>query len=115
MTCTQRYQMIVLQPQGSLDLQGGTLLKEQLASLMPQPHDLWVIDLAQVDTVNSSGLVALVTWLSAARQSGCRLLLCNLQASVRIVFELTQLDEVFEIFESYDAAMTTIETVALAT
>lgn len=104
--------MIVLQPQGSLDLQGGNLFKEQIASLTPQPHDLWVIDLAQVDIVDSSGLVALVTGLSAIRQSGCRLLLCNVQPPVRIVFELSQLDKVFEIFESYDAAMTTIEAVA---
>lgn len=114
MTSTPRYQMIVLQPQGPLDLQGGKVLREQLADLMPQPQDLWVIDLAKVDFMDSNGLVALVTGLLAARTSGCRLVLCNVQAPVRIVFELTQLDEVFEIFESYDAVVTTVEAVVLA-
>lgn len=95
-------------------MQGGEELKQQLAGLVPQPQDLWVIDLASVDFMDCSGLVALVTGLKAARQSGCRLVLCNVQAPVRIVFELTQLDEVFEIFESYDAVLTTVEAVVLA-
>lgn len=114
MTHTQEYQMILLQPQGHLDMQGGEELKEQLAGLVPQSQDLWVIDLASVNFMDCSGLVALVTGLKAARQSGCRLVLCNLQAPVRIVFELTQLDKVFEIFESYDAVLTTVEAVVLA-
>jgi anti-anti-sigma factor len=109
MTLTQGYQMILLQPEGPLDLQNGKVLKEQLAGLVPQLQDLWVIDLASVDFMDSNGLVALVTGLLAARQSGCRLVVCNVQAPVRIIFELTQLDEVFEIFESYDAVLTTVE------
>ncbi len=111
---TQELQLIVLQPQGSLDLESGNILEKQMASLVPQPHDLWVFDLTQVDFMDSSGLVALVTGLKVARKSGCRLVLCNLQAPVRLVFELTQLDSVFEIFESYDAVLTTVSTPVLA-
>ena len=111
---TQELQLIVLQPQGRLDLQSGKVLEKQMASLIPQPHDLWVFDLAQVDFMDSFGLVALVTGLKAARNSGCRLVLCNLQASVQLVFELTQLDSVFEIFESYDAVLTKVNTPMLA-
>lgn len=108
MALTQGYQLIVLQPEGRLDLQGGKVLGQQLAGLIPQRHDLWVIELAKVNFMDSSGLVALVTGLKAARQSGCRLVLCNVQAPVRLIFELTQLDSVFEIFESYDAVLTTV-------
>ncbi len=108
MNLTQECQLILLQPQGYLDLHQGKALKEQLTNLVPQPHHLWVIDLAQVDFMDSSGLVALVTGLSAARGTGCRLVICNLQAPIRIIFELTQMDSVFEIFESYDAVLTTV-------
>jgi len=114
MALTPELQLIVLQPQGSLDLQNGKVLEKQIAGLVPQSHDLWVFDLAQVDFMDSSGLVALVTGLKAARKSGCRLVLCNVQAPVRLVFELTQLDSVFEIFESYDAVLTTVKTPVLA-
>jgi len=34
------------------------------------------------------------------------------QAAVRLIFELTQLDSVFEIFESYDAVLTTVNALA---
>jgi len=114
MALTPGLQLIVLQPQGRLDLQNGKVLEQQMAGLVPQPHDLWVLDLAQVDFMDSSGLVTLVTGLKAARKIGCRLVLCNVQAPVRLVFELTQLDSVFEIFESYDAVLTTVKTPVLA-
>lgn len=114
MTVRQEFQLILLQPEGRLDLQGGTALGEQLAALVPQRHDLWVVDLSQVDFMDSSGLVTLVTGLKAARQSGLRLVLCNLQAPVRLIFELTQLDSVFEIFESYDAVLTKVNSLKVA-
>lgn len=77
-------------------------LSEQMAEIVPQPDQLWVIDLAEVDFMDSSGLVPLVKGLTSARQSGCRLVLCNVQAPVRLILELTQLDSVFEIFNSYE-------------
>jgi anti-sigma B factor antagonist len=110
MALTQEYKLIVFQPQGRLDLQHGKVLREQLTSLVPQSQHLWVIDLAQVDFMDSSGLSALVTGLSAARSSGCRLVICNLQAPIRIIFELTQLDSVFEIFDTYNAVLTKVNT-----
>ncbi|MGH8001345.1 MAG: STAS domain-containing protein, partial [Brasilonema sp.] len=46
--------------------------------------------------------------LKSARQSGCRLVLCNVQSSVRLVLELTQLDSVFEIFHTYEDIFTVV-------
>lgn len=113
MPLTQEFQLILLQPQGRLDLQGGKAVEKQVVGLVPQPHDLWVFDFAQVNFMDSYGLIALITALKAARKSGCRLVLCNLQAPVRLIFELTQLDSVFEIFETYDAILTTVSSVAV--
>jgi anti-sigma B factor antagonist len=102
MTLTQEHQMILFKPLGKIDLEGGNALSEEMAEVDPQPHQLWVIDLAQVNFMDSSGLVPLVKGLKAARQSGCRLVLCNVQAPVRLILELTHLDSVFEIFEHYE-------------
>jgi anti-sigma B factor antagonist len=102
MILTQEHQLILFKPQGSVDLQAGQALSEQMAKINPQPHQLWVIDLAEVDFMDSSGLVPLINGLKAARKSGCRLVLCNVQAPVRLILELTQLDSVFEIFDSYE-------------
>jgi anti-anti-sigma factor len=102
MILTQELQVILFKPQGSIDLEGGKALSVQMAGVVPQADQLWVIDLAEVNFMDSSGLVPLVKGLKAARQSGCRLVLCNVQAPVRLILELTQLDSVFEIFPTYE-------------
>ncbi len=97
MTVKSEHQVILFKPQGRIDLHGGMALSEKMAGVVPQRDQLWVIDLGEVDFMDSSGLVSLVQGLKAARQSGCRLVLCNVQAPVRLILELTQLDSVFEI------------------
>lgn len=114
MALKQECRLIVLQPQGGLDFQGGKALEKHLINLAPQSHDLCVIDLTQVDFMDSSGLVALVTGVKAVRKSGYRLVFCNVQAPVRLILELTQLDSAVEIFESYDAVLTTVNSFVLA-
>jgi len=95
-------QHIILQPQNCLDSKAGSLLREQLAEIVPDRHKLWIIDMAAVDFIDSSGICALVAGLNAARRRGCRLVICNLSATVRLIFEITQLDQLFEIFDSFD-------------
>ncbi|WP_026100327.1 STAS domain-containing protein [Fortiea contorta] len=102
MTLKQKVQVVLFKPEGSIDLQGGIALSDQMATVTPQPDQLWVIDLAAVDFMDSSGLVSLVQGLKAAHQSGCRLVLCNVKAPVRLILELTQLDSVFEISGTYE-------------
>ncbi|WP_016953315.1 STAS domain-containing protein [Anabaena sp. PCC 7108] len=109
MTLTQEHQVILFKPQGSIDLDGGTALSEQMARINPQPQQLWVIDLSAVDFMDSSGLVPLVQGLKAVRESGCRLVLCNVQAPVRLILELTHLDSVFEIFSSYEDIFSSVK------
>ncbi|BAY10779.1 STAS domain-containing protein [Calothrix sp. NIES-2098] len=106
MTLKQKAQVVLFKPQGSIDLQGGIALSNEMAEIIPQPHQLWVIDLAAVDFMDSSGLVSLVKGLKAARQRGCRLVLCNVKDPVRLILELTQLDTVFEIFNTYEDVLT---------
>jgi anti-anti-sigma factor len=58
--------------------------------------------MAAVDFIDSSGLCALVGGLNAARHRGCRVVICNLSATVRLIFEITQLDQLLEIFDCFD-------------
>ncbi|BAY45422.1 anti-sigma-factor antagonist [Scytonema sp. HK-05] len=112
---TPKCQVVLFKPEGRIDLAGGTVLSERMAAVVPERNQLWVIDLAKVDFMDSSGLVSLVKGLKSARQSGCRLVLCNVQAPVRLVLELTQLDSVFEIFNAYEDIFTVVEERSLVT
>lgn len=102
MTFTLERQVTLFKPQGRMDLQGGNALSEKIASVVSQPEQLWIIDLRQVDFMDSSGLVGLVKGLKTARQANCRLVLCNVTDPVRLVLELTHLDSVFEVFNTYE-------------
>ncbi|MBW4633817.1 MAG: STAS domain-containing protein [Iphinoe sp. HA4291-MV1] len=115
MTITSECQVVLFKPEGRIDLQGGLALAERMAAVVPQCNQLWVIDLAKVDFMDSSGLVSLVKSLKSARQSGCRLVLCNVQTPVSLILELTQLDSVFEIYNTYEDIFTVAQERSLVT
>lgn len=103
MALIEQYEEVVLQPQGRLDLAGGEALQQQWATLVPRRYKVWIIDLSRIEFIDSSGLVALVSGLNAATEMGTKLVLCGLRPSARLIFEITQLDRVFAIFENYEA------------
>jgi anti-sigma B factor antagonist len=94
------------QPHGRLDLEGGRRLQDQVCGIIAEPHGFWVIDMSQIEFVDSAGLVALVKSMNSATTVGARLAICNLRPSTRLIFEITRLDRVFPIFETYEAALT---------
>ena len=99
---------IVLQPQERLDRQQGSLLEKKLTSLVFKPNSILAIDMSEVKFMDSEGLCALVSSLRFARDMGIRLVLCSIQDTVRLVLEISQLDRVFEIFDSYEQVMASV-------
>ncbi|NEQ72899.1 MAG: STAS domain-containing protein [Okeania sp. SIO2C9] len=95
-------QHIILVPNHRLDLAGANAIKQQFISLLEKNYNLWIIDMANVEFIDSSGLSALVIGLKKAREHGCSLAICNLNPTARLVFEITQLDRVFQIFNTID-------------
>ncbi|EKQ68588.1 anti-anti-sigma factor [Leptolyngbyaceae cyanobacterium JSC-12] len=91
---------VLIQPKGHLDLEGGMTLKHKLTEVICDRHDLCIVDLTEVEFIDSAGLTALIYGLNLALENGCRLTLHNPHPSVKLVFEITQLDQVFEIVES---------------
>jgi len=66
----------------------------------------WVVlDLAETDYIDSSGLGALVRLLAVLRAAGGGLKLCQLSPQVRKVIEITNLVSLFPIYESEDQAI----------
>ncbi len=94
---------IVLKPRHRLDIEAANLLKKQFAQIEGDRHQIWAIDMTDVEFIDSSGLGALAVGLKTAQKQGCRLVICNLQPTVRLIFEISQLDRVFEIVDSLDA------------
>jgi anti-anti-sigma factor len=100
MTFPYNDKLVLLQPQGYLNQQTGSELQQQLAAIAAEQHNFWIIDLSNVEFIDSAGLVALITGRHLAKRNCCRLVLCNPRPSVSLIFEITQLDGVFEIVSS---------------
>lgn len=64
-----------------------------------------IVNLKKVDFVDSTALSTLVQAMKHAREQEGDLRLAAMQQTVRIIFELTRLDRVFEIYPSVDDAL----------
>ncbi|MCU0549463.1 MAG: STAS domain-containing protein [Leptolyngbya sp. Prado105] len=99
-----RPQAAIIRPSGSLNAAIAAEFQHQLnTAVLAEQNNALVIDMSQVEALDSAGLMALVSTLNLAKANQKRLSLCSVSSSIRIVFELTQLDGVFEIFESVSA------------
>ncbi len=96
-----RPQTTVICPQGFVNAANASALQNQLAiAVESTQNSALLIDMRDVESLDSAGLMVLVSTLSLAQTQNKRFSLCSISASIRIIFELTQLDRVFEIFEN---------------
>jgi anti-anti-sigma factor len=92
--------MAMIQAQGSLNASNAQDFQNHLMLHLESEASLGLlVDLSQLESLDSAGLIALVAALQKSRQLGKRLYLCSVPAGIRMIFELTQLDRVFEILE----------------
>lgn len=64
-----------------------------------------IVDLVNVEFMDSSGLGAVIGCYKATQSSG-GLALCNISDDVKDVFALTHMDRIFEIHDDFDSCLT---------
>ncbi|MGP1374580.1 MAG: STAS domain-containing protein [Almyronema sp.] len=97
--------MVVVQPSGVLNAANAAAFQDQLVKALSTSATGLIVDMSSVDFLDSAGLAALVVALRTARRNGKQLSLCAVPPSIKIVFELTQLDRAFEVLETRPAQM----------
>jgi anti-sigma B factor antagonist len=68
-------------------------------------HKTIIVDMSNLDFVDSAGIGALVAFLRKADENQIRLCLCGLKPAVRDVFLRCRLHRVFEIFPHLEQAL----------
>lgn len=96
--------VVVVRPEGRLNMVAAPGLREQLHELVQDGNSRVVVDLSGVDSIDSSGLGALISGLKAARQSGGDLRRAAPGEQAMAVLELTNLNRVLKSFDSADSA-----------
>ncbi|MDJ1169738.1 STAS domain-containing protein [Roseofilum sp. BLCC_M154] len=89
-----------IQPSGILDSTKAGQFRDEVSALVQSGADTILIDLKDVTFIDSSGLGALVAALKTVRSAGGKLLICSINEQVRMLFELTSMDRVFEVLSS---------------
>lgn len=96
----------------SLNASNATEFQYQITAAIRQSRQKTVlVDMHQVESLDSAGLMALVYALRLAHALDKRFSLCSVSQSIRMIFEITQLEQVLEIIESvaeFEAALASI-------
>lgn len=83
---------------GRLDQTQTPDLEAQLNALLDQGHNRIVVDLNDVNYINSGGLRCLVTAWRKANGDGGNVVLTGLRSRVRDVFSMVGFDKVFDVY-----------------
>lgn len=102
----------VVELQGRLDAHQGKQVDGALAKVT-NPYNHTVVNLSKVHFIDSTGLSVLVKGMKHHCEAQGDLVLCELQQSVRIIFELTRLDRMFAIYPTEAAAIQALQRVAV--
>lgn len=95
----------VIRLTGRLDFLSSGEARQRFVDAVKLGQRALVVDLGEVQFIDSSGLGALIGGLKAARQAGGDLRIARAGEQARTVLALTSLDRVFRIYDSVDEAL----------
>jgi anti-sigma B factor antagonist len=96
---------VVVSVGGSVDIYSSPELRGELKVALEAKAPRLVVDLGEVSFVDSSGLATLIEALQKVQAYGGKLVLCNLTPKVLGVFQLANLDHIFQIRDTREAAL----------
>jgi anti-sigma B factor antagonist len=102
--------VVIIDVSGRITIGEGTLiLRDFIQKMLTEGDRKFLINLASVDYIDSSGLGELVTSFTTVRNQGGQLKLLNLTRRVHDLLQITKLLTVFDTFENEAEALKTMK------
>ena len=102
--------VVILDASGRITMGEGTLiLRDQIQKLLNAGDRKFLLNLADIDYIDSSGLGELVTSFTTVRNQNGQLKLLNLTRRVQDLLQITKLLTVFEVFNSEPEALKSLK------
>jgi anti-sigma B factor antagonist len=98
-------EIYIIDVQGELDLYNSYKLKELLTKMLEKKIERFIINLAGVEYIDSSGIGALIYVFSTLKKLNHKLAITNIHGSVKRVIEMTKLMGFFPVTETLDEAI----------
>ena len=81
-------------------------LTEKVNELLADERHAILLELSEMDYLNSTGLNILLSLFTATRNAGGDIYICNVSTKVEELLVMTKLNTVFKIFKTMDEALT---------
>lgn len=94
---------------GALNARSAEEAKQTFRNLVEEGVKKVIVNLQNVPFIDSSGLASLVSGLKTLGGEASNLKLAAPQSQARLLFELTMFDRVFEIHDSVDDALNSLD------
>lgn len=91
--------------EGELDLNEAPNVKARLQPLIGAKEPRFVVDMSGVSYIDSSGLALFIEAMHNVQGYGGKFALCALRPRVRTIFDISRLDQVFQIFPDRQTAL----------
>ncbi|MDR2110969.1 MAG: STAS domain-containing protein [Spirochaetaceae bacterium] len=102
-------EIYIIDVYGELDLYNSFKLKELLMKMIEKKIECIIINMEEVEYIDSSGIGALIYISSTTKKMNLRLALTNIHGSVKKVIELTKLMNYFPIAANLTEAVKKME------
>jgi anti-anti-sigma factor len=86
----------IIKPAGILDGAKANELCQQVSELLVSGNNFVLLDMADVESIDCSGLGALIVALKMLRTAGGDLYLCSIAEPVSNLLQITRMDRLFE-------------------
>ena len=98
----------IIDVNGEMDLYNSYRLKELVMKMLEKKVERFIINLENVDYIDSSGIGALIYICSTIKKMNLKLIISNIHGSVKKVIELTKLMGYFPIANSIGTSRETV-------
>jgi anti-sigma B factor antagonist len=95
----------ILALEGEIDLHRSPQVKETFEPMVAQKIHRVLVDFSKVTYIDSSGLAVMIETLQRIQAYGGKFGMFGLRDSVRGIFEIARLDQIFSIFPDEAAAV----------
>ena len=102
----------VIRPAGRMDVEASPDVRQALLDLAEKGATGVIVDLKDVDFMDSSGLSALVTGMKALQKKNGAIRICNTNAQIQTALRLTMLDRILPIYPSVEEAFASLHSPA---
>lgn len=97
---------LIVYLKGRLDVHYSNYIEEEIGKLITmEPSCHFLFNMKDVDYISSSGLRIIVSTLKILNGRGHRLVLCNINDAMRKIFEIVQITDMFNIFNTETEAV----------